>query len=136
MSEVSDFRGCGWRFPLVPGAGGGFSYVSGQDNITQSLRILLRTVLGERLMRADFGTAAPEMLFDADSDQNLHRLEDVIADAVGQWEPRVALESVLARRSPSDDTEVEVVVVFRVLSSNTKDTLVFPYYLATVRAVP
>jgi uncharacterized protein len=136
MSDLTDFRGSGWRFPLVPGAGGGFGYVSGEDNITQSLLILLQTVVGERVMRADFGTAVPEMLFDADSDQNLHRLQDVVGDAIRQWEPRIALESVEARRVPGQETEVEVEVVFSILASNTKGNLVFPYYLSTVRAVP
>jgi phage baseplate assembly protein W len=136
VSDVTDFRGSGWRFPVVPSAGGGLGYSTGDENITQSLVILLQTVVGERVMRADFGTSVPDMLFDPDSDQNLQRLEIAVSDAVRQWEPRVDVESVAATRVADADTAVEVSVTYRILASNTKQNLVFPYYLASVRVVP
>ena len=60
---MSDFRGRGWRFPIVPGAGGDLRYVDGDENVEQSLWLLLATGWGERVMRPRFGTNARELVF-------------------------------------------------------------------------
>ena len=65
--DGSDFRGSGWRFPIRPQAGGHLGYVTGDDNISQSLFVLLNTVAGERAMRLEFGSSAPDLIFSADS---------------------------------------------------------------------
>src|SRR5205823_2087365 len=78
MLDSGDFRGRGWRFPIYPAANGGLSYVEGDENVVQSLELLLRTVAGERVMRPDLGTTVPTLVFEGDSEQNLHRLEVAI----------------------------------------------------------
>jgi uncharacterized protein len=128
MSE-GDFRGSGWRFPIRPGAGGGLGYVGLDDNVAQSVELLLRTAAGERLMRPEFGTTVPSMVFDADSEQNLFQLEQALSDALRRWEPRVEVDRVLAERDPAREGRVTVTVTYRVLRTNTMRNLVFPYYL-------
>jgi phage baseplate assembly protein W len=134
MSE-GDFRGSGWRFPIAPDPGGGLTYLEGDDNVAQSVELLLRTAAGERLMRPDFGTTVPSMVFDADSEQNLFQLEQALSDAVRQFEPRVEVERVRAERDPARDGHVTVTVTYRVLRTNTVRNLVFPFYLADGGAV-
>src|SRR5436309_666940 len=70
----NNFLGRGWRFPVLPGSAGGLGYVEGDDNVEQSLHILLMTQLGERVMRSDFGTRAPRLVFEPGSTQYLHLL--------------------------------------------------------------
>ncbi|HVO01309.1 MAG TPA: GPW/gp25 family protein [Candidatus Cybelea sp.] len=128
MSE-SDFRGQGWRFPIQIDAGGGLGYVEGDANIEQSLKILLLTGLGERVMRPTFGCAAPRLVFAPGSVQYLRLLETTIREAVRDWEPRVTLDDVTAEALPTDETRVNVNISYRVRGSNTKNNLVFPFYL-------
>lgn len=130
-----DFRGTGWRFPIRPGAGGSLGYISLDDNVAQSVELLLRTVAGERLMRPEFGTTAPNLVFDADSEQNLFQLEQVLLDTVRRWEPRVEVDSVRAARDSARDGRVTVTVTYRVLRTNTKRNLVFPFYLLSGEVV-
>ena len=131
MLDSGDFRGRGWRFPIYPAANGGLSYVEGDENVVQSLELLLRTVAGERVMRPDLGTTVPTLVFEGDSEQNLHRLEVAIDEAIRQWEPRVEVETVEASRDLRHDTAVDVTVTYRVLRTNTKRNLVFPFALDT-----
>jgi phage baseplate assembly protein W len=133
--EQGDFRGSGWRFPILPQAGGGLGYVSGDDNVTQSLLVLLKTAAGERLMRPEFGTTVPELVFEAGSDQNLFRLEQALLETIQRWEPRVEVDGVAVSRVSGEDGVVDVSLTYRILRTNTQRNLVFPFYLAGGGAV-
>ena len=45
------FLGRGWRFPILPDSSGRLGYSEGEENVEHSLRVLLLTALGERVMR-------------------------------------------------------------------------------------
>lgn len=134
MSE--DFLGTGWRFPILPDASGGLRYARGEESIEHCLVVLLQTALGERVMRPDFGTSAPQLVFAPGSEQNLRLLETSIREAVRDFEPRVDLDEVRAEAEPTDETRVIVSVTYRIRRSNTKANLVFPFYLGVVGASP
>ena len=123
------FTGRGWRFPILPDAGGRLGYVEGNENVEQSLRILLLTALGERVMRPTFGCKAPRLVFAPGSTQFLHLLETSVREAVRDWEPRIELDRVRAETDPSDETRAIVSLAYRIRSSNTRGNLVFPFYL-------
>lgn len=132
--------GRGWRFPILPDRLGSLGYVEGDDCVEQSLHLLLLTALGERVMRADFGTAAPRLVFAPGSTQFLALLERTVRDAVRDWEPRVDLDDVRAevasdgpRGRPEDENRVTVSIDYRVRRTNTRQNLVFPFYLNTLR---
>src|ERR1044071_3905391 len=120
MSEMSSagFLGRGWRFPIQPDAGGGLGYVEGDANVEQSLRILLMTALGERVMRPTFGCAAPRLIFAPGSVQYLRLMETSVREAVRDWEPRVSLDDVTAEAIPGDETCVNVNIDYRIRGSN------------------
>jgi phage baseplate assembly protein W len=129
------FLGTGWRFPILTDASGSLGYVAGDDNVEQSLHILLLTQLGERVMRSDFGSQAPSLVFAPGSAQFLRLLENTVREAVRDWEPRVDLDTVLAEADPNQEFRVVVSISYLVRSSNTRNNLVFPYYLGTVGSV-
>jgi uncharacterized protein len=124
-----DIIGNGWRFPIEPDATGGLGYVGGRENLDQSLRILLQTDLGQRVMRADFGCSASRLVFAPGSPHFLGQLETFIREAIRDWEPRVQLDDVTAEISPRDETVAWVSIVYRPRASNTPQNLVFPFYL-------
>jgi phage baseplate assembly protein W len=130
----SPFLGSGWRFPILPDARGGLGYVSGDANVEQSLHVLLMTQLGERVMRADFGTVLPRLVFSPGSTQYLRLLETAVSDAVTNWEPRIDLTQVVAEVDPVNQFKVVVSISYTVRQTNTTANLVFPYYLGTTRA--
>ncbi len=126
-----DFLGTGWAFPVLPDPTGGLRYVSGEASIQDCLLVLLQTATGERVMRPDFGTAAPTLVFAPGSPANLRMLENSITDAIQAYEPRVELDSVVAEPTPGQENQVVVSVSYRIRRTNTKANLVFPFYLDT-----
>jgi uncharacterized protein len=128
----AEFKGTGWAFPVRPDLGGGLGYTAGDANIEQSLLLLLRTVQGERVMRPGFGTKARDLVFAPGSVQNLRLLETTVREAIRDFEPRVLVERVLAAPDPQDETVAVVDVAYRVRQTNTRDNLVFPFYLGTL----
>ncbi|MGT2476690.1 GPW/gp25 family protein [Paraburkholderia terrae] len=129
MAANDDIIGNGWRFPIDPDPAGGLGYVSGEQNIEQSLRILLQTDHGQRVMRSDFGCIAGRLVFAPSSEHFLRELERAVREAVRDWEPRVDLDDVRAELSLRDETIALVTVVYRIRASNTRENLVFPFYL-------
>src|SRR5262245_8616639 len=125
---ADEFIGNGWRFPILPDASGGLTYVNGDENVEQSLKILLLTSLGQRVMRPDFGSKAQTLVFAPGSVQYLGLLETTIREAVRDWEPRIDLEEVLAEADRDDETRITVYVGYLIRQTNTRGNLVFPFY--------
>ncbi len=132
---ADDFLGRGWSFPILPDEAGRLGYLEGEPNVEQSLRILLLTRLGERVMRPGYGSQAPRLVFAPGSEQYLRLLEETIREAVRDWEPRVSLDAVRAEADPADPAEVTVSIDYRIRPTNSRLNLVFPYYLDTLETV-
>ncbi|MEA2859994.1 MAG: uncharacterized protein QOC72_2033 [Methylobacteriaceae bacterium] len=126
------FLGNGWTFPIKPDPAGRLGYVEGEANVEQSLRILLQTSLGERMMRPDFGCEAPRLVFAPGSHQFLSLLQTTVREAVRDWEPRVDLKDVTAEANPADEAQVTVSISYVVRPTNTRKNLVFPFYLGVM----
>ena len=86
-------------------------------------------------MRPDFGCKAPRLVFAPGSVQYLRLLEITIREAVRDWEPRVELEDVRAEVDPNEETRITVSISYRVRQTNTRNNLVFPFYLGTVEHI-
>jgi phage baseplate assembly protein W len=133
---MSDFRGSGWTFPILPDAGGALRLVDGDANVAQSLRLLLSTAAGERVMRPGFGTDVPGLVSAPGSPANLRLLETRIREAVRDWEPRVILDDVTAAADPEEPEQVSVEVAWTVRRTNTRMSTVFPFYLTRPGGLP
>jgi uncharacterized protein len=133
---MNDFLGRGVVFPLQPDAGGTLGYVDGDANVAQSLRLLLMTAAGERVMRPDFGTQAPELVFAPGSETNLRVLEMSISDAIRDYEPRVRLESIDAAENEIAPERIDIEVTYTVRRTNTRTSIVFPFYLTRPGGLP
>ncbi len=127
--------GVGWRFPILPDETGRLGYVGDDVNVEQSIKILLLTDLKERVMRADFGCQAPSLVFAPGSVQYLGLLETTVREAIRDWEPRVETEDVSTEVDPEDETRVMVSIRYLVRQTNTRNNLVFPFYLGTLEGV-
>lgn len=123
------FLGRGWRFPLLPDASGRLAYAAGEDSVRDCLLVLVRTGLGERVMRPELGTRAPELVFAPGSARTLRELEDSVRFAIRDFEPRAAVDDVRAQAQPGEEWRVTVSVDYRVRATGRHETLVFPYYL-------
>lgn len=70
--------------------------LSGIDHLRQSIRDILTTRIGTRVMRRAYGSRLPELV---DAPLNGDTLVDLYAEtaiALATWEPRIAVEQVKA----------------------------------------
>lgn len=133
---MSDFLGRGWAFPVLPDAGGTLRYVADDGCVHQSLRLLLATEAGSRVMRPTFGTRAPSLVFAPGSRDNLRALEETVREAVRDFEPRVRLDDVAVTPDPVEPERVTVEVTYTVRRTSTRSSVVFPYYLTRPGGLP
>ena len=80
-------------------------------------------------MRGDFGSGLGAMVFRPGSEQNLRSIEREVAGTIARFEPRVDVLAVLAEADARDATQVTVSLSYRVRRTNTRESLVFPFYL-------
>ena len=59
----TDFLGVGWKFPLQMDNQRKVATSSYEENIKESIQIILGTAKGERQMRPDFGCGIHELVF-------------------------------------------------------------------------
>ena len=130
MSDAAaDFIGRGISFPLRVDQSGSLAMTFGADDIDASLRMVLITAPGERLMRPQFGCRIWDLLFEPINANTIGLMAEAVRDAVSQWEPRVTLEDVLIDPDPRDNSRVLITLKYRVRTTNDRRNLVYPFYV-------
>ena len=129
MTSSADFIGQGIAFPMRVDGSGRLAMTSGGDDIERSLRVVLGTARGERLMRPAFGCAIWDLLFEPINDNTLGLMAQAVRDAVSQWEPRAELEEVTVEPDERNDGSVLISLAYRIRATNDKRNLVYPFYV-------
>jgi phage baseplate assembly protein W len=122
-----DFIGNGWAFPAAINRNGSVRLVTGVEELDAAIRMILSTVPGERVMRPEFGCAMWDMIFAPLTAGTVGLIEQAVREALGRWEPRIDLESVVAEPEQATGT-VHIAVAYRVKATNDIRNLVFPFY--------
>ncbi len=124
------FLGRGWCFPpSFDLTNGEIEMVSGECDIDQSLRILLATMPGERVMDPTFGCGIKAMVFDTINATLVARIKKRITDAVLFFESRVNLHGVTVDEKDQLEGVLQVTLDYSVISTNTRRNLVYPFYI-------
>ena len=141
MTDVSDdtqdqkFLGRGWSFPpTFENQGRGVRIAEGEEDIRQSLQILLSTYVGERVMRPTFGWKRDALLFEPLSTSFAAYLTREIETAVLFYEPRIELNK-LNFDTTSTEGLIEIRMDYTVRTTNTRSNLVYPFYLDEATSV-
>jgi phage baseplate assembly protein W len=123
------FIGKGWRFPIQVNSRGGIDWSEGPARVQDAIWIILKTSLGERLMRPLFGAGVNDYVFQPNSPATRQTLSSAIRKALTDWEPRIELETVRVEPVPGDESQVLVTVDYRLRATNELFNLVYPFYL-------
>lgn len=128
--QNESFLGRGFSFPPRFSRGGAdVEMVSNAEDIEQSLRILLGTTQGERIMRESFGCDLTGLLFEEADQWLVSRIERTVSDAILEHEPRVILDRVDVAGTDRYGGRFDVRVMYTVRATNTRFNMVFPFYL-------
>ena len=132
MSNNADasFLGKGWGFPPSFSLNGqNVMVVSDQEDIQQSLIIILNTAQGERIMREDFGCDLQGLMFEEISQSLVRNITQLITDAVLYYESRIKLNAVNVDESEQDAGVVLITLDYTVKSTNSRFNMVYPFYI-------
>lgn len=124
-----DYIGAGLGFPLQVNVQGGVQLSTGTPNIEESMVIILRTDLGERVYRPNFGSRLSELVFEPMNVQTLMLIRLYVEQALEMWEPRIILKEVRADPDPIRG-RVDIEIVYQPKNSLDTRSLVYPFYLA------
>jgi Bacteriophage baseplate protein W len=129
MSNAADFIGRGISFPMRVDQSGSLAMTSGADDIDASMRVVLLTAPGERVMRPLFGCRVWDLMFEPINANTLGLMADAVREAIGRWEPRVDLEDVDLDVDPAQPGRVLINLTYRVRATNDRRNLVYPFYV-------
>lgn len=125
---MSEFVGAGLAFPLRTDMAGGLALVRGENELAESMRLILGTAYGDRPMRPEFGCAIHDFLFDpADAGLSGRVAYEVRASLV-RWEPRIDVHDVQVSFNADDRSTAYITVTWTLQESNDPRNLVFPFY--------
>lgn len=125
-----EYIGQGLAFPLQVNPRGEIAIASGERDIEQSIRIILGTMIGERVMRPEFGCRIHELVFAPHNAATEGLAELYIREALDRWEPRVEVTSVETAEDPGLDGAMLLEVNYRVRDTYHERSIVYPFYLS------
>lgn len=126
--QGKEFLGAGWRFPIrVEEATGRIELSSHEENIRESIEIILLTRPGERVMQPEFGCHIYDYMFQRPDHPVRVRMEQAVREALIRWEPRIRDIQVMV--VPEEDNQVAITIAYIVRSTNNPYNLVFPFYM-------
>src|SRR5262245_12483308 len=95
QAERKDFLGRGWAMPVaLDPRTGRVAETEYEEDIRQSIRIIIETVPGERVMRPDFGCGIHELVFASMDSETLQRARSTVEDALRRYEARIEVIDV------------------------------------------
>ena len=129
MKEEKSFLGTGWSFPpSFDNKKKACLMVDEEEDIRQSLRLILFTSYGERVMQPTFGSNISDTIFDAMDAVTVNALTDNITSAIIEFEPRITLENVHIDLNDIYDGRLNIDLTYTIRKINVRTNIVFPYY--------
>jgi phage baseplate assembly protein W len=122
------FLGTGWAFPVALGASG-VALVKHEEDVRQSLLILLRTNPGERVMRPGFGAGLQAFMFEPINSATMHALARQVEQTLIEFEPRIDQIGVVVRPDEEYPGRLLIDIEYRIRATNATGNLVYPFYL-------
>jgi phage baseplate assembly protein W len=129
ISAQDDFLGRGWAFPVGLAVDDEVAMVSDAEDIHQSIRIILETDPGERVMRPDFGAGLRRLLFEPITTNTLALVQQRVEDALTTWEPRIDVIDVAVSADEAPSGVLLITIQYSIRTTNTFYNLVYPFYL-------
>lgn len=133
MNEpFNSILGTGWAFPPVfDRESGSVALVSNEEDIKESLNILLSTSLGERVMQPRYGCNLNDYLFESLSSSMIGFIKDRVENAILIFESRILVEKI----EVTDDSSFDLVegrfiisVEYTIPGTNSRFNYVYDYY--------
>nr|WP_228035901.1 GPW/gp25 family protein [Oculatella sp. LEGE 06141] len=115
---------------MRPSVQGGIQLSATAQKVRESIWIILRTGLGERVYRPTFGSRLAELTFAPLNNTTLLMIRMHVEEALEAWEPRIILEEVRTDPDPIRG-KVDIIINYRLKDSHDQFSYVYPFYLTS-----
>lgn len=116
----------GWRFPPHFSTGGKHVLLaSGENEIRESLTILLSTLVGERLYHPDFGCDLKKFMFEEVDNSLVTEIQEMIAAAIYTYEPRVEVLEITVTEEEKNGTTLVINISYFIHATNREESMVY-----------
>lgn len=130
MLDTRAFLGRGWSFPVrVHDKDGTIRLSEYEQDIQQSIWIILSTSKGERLMRPEFGCGIHDLVFEVINTTTLTEIEEGVREALALFESRIEVKQVKALSNGGLDGQLRVSIDYEVRGTNNQLNFVYPFYI-------
>lgn len=128
-----EFLGSGMKFPIqINKATGRFMISSEKESIRESIYLILMTQKTERFARSGFGSRILSYTFTDMTSTWMTMMSREIQEDIMTQEPRIA-DVAIEMEPQAEEGCLLVSIEYIIIDKNTKDNLVFPFYLQAVR---
>ncbi|MEO5889185.1 MAG: GPW/gp25 family protein [Ferruginibacter sp.] len=131
---TENFLGRGWKFPIEfkkdkNTSTGTVTMLEDIADISNSLYVLFKTRVGERIMHANYGSALENFLFMPINVSTITYMQEIISDEILFNEPRIILNNVEIAQSVEDAGRLEIRIDYTINSTNNRYNYVYPFYV-------
>jgi uncharacterized protein len=119
--------GRGIAFPLQL-SGGQIGMNAFDDQVRQSMLLILRTAQGERVMRPEFGAGLDGLAFEPMDAVTVGLVKHRVTETLQRFEHRIDVLAVTVEAKPYEG-RLEAFIQYRVRRTDSVNNLVYPFYL-------
>lgn len=129
MSATLRRLGRGPAFPLRPAeTTRTMQWKDGPEKVRESIRIILETEPGERVMRPRFGAGLRQFIMQPNNVATRALIQREVSASLDAWEPRISLTEVTVAAG-TDPALVEITIRYEHVRDGSAALLVYPFYL-------
>jgi phage baseplate assembly protein W len=129
--EIIDrsFLGTGWSYPpSFRREWYGPEMLKEEEDVHSSLRIILETLTGERVMLPTFGCNLQPFVFEPMNPPTIALIEKIVKEALIYHEPRIIVEDLVS--TPDElNGRLDINIGYSIITTNTRYNYVFPFYM-------
>lgn len=130
MSDDNSFLGTGWAFPpQFKKMNRNAVMVSREEDIQQSLYILLSTYPGERIMNPGFGCNLRQFIMEEVDQTLFSHMKLVISEAIRDFEARIDVNDILFDYEGFGTSTIYITVDYTIRQTNSRHNMVYPFYI-------
>jgi uncharacterized protein len=126
--SIDIYESSGIAYPMQPSTSGGIRKSTGIQKIEESIRIILGTQYGERLMRPKFGSNLKSLIFAPNNAATAHLARYYVEAGLRQWEPRIDVFEVHVENDNLNG-RLLIKIHYRLRAMQDVHTMIVPFLL-------
>jgi uncharacterized protein len=129
VDNPKEFLGVGWKFPIQIGSDNRISLSTYEEDIKESVIIILSTRKGERIMRPDFGCGIHDFVFENMNSSIIGRIKSSVRESLVKYEPRINVTDVQVSAEDLDSGKLIITIHYFIRATNNPSNLVYPFFI-------